>query len=250
MSLSASTGLPTLFASPSGAAAELTVPPRLASWMRRDHPDQVRLSAYLDSLDPLVRPILEVDEGPLVLELTVALPDGSDLLTGGRDLDNFLSPIVHRFGPSRFVAAIGRKIQGTVSTLRLGLAAPADPNALETWEHQTVAISVDDMTSAWKRDLAAGLDAATEELPPGGVELHVSFSGARRKLTRGNWHEYWKPTVDALGRILGEENPARPYHPKDDRITSLAFHRKIEGEGRTIHVHLWWRSAPTHDAAP
>jgi hypothetical protein len=49
------------------------------------------------------------------------------------------------------------------------------------------------MTSAWKWDVAAGLPSDTQELPPGPVELHVSFRGVRPKLMKGNWHEYWKP---------------------------------------------------------
>ena len=228
MSLSSSDRPPTLFANPAGAAWELTIPPRLTSWMKKDHPDQVRLGEYLDSLDPLVRPILEAAQGPMVLELTVGLPAADHLLTGGRDLDNFLSPVVHRFGPSRFVAAIGHKVQSTISTLRLGEATPLDPASLTGWHHSRVTATVDDTLPAWKQHIAAAINPDAEELPPGPVELQISFTGARRKLACGNWHEYWKPTVDALGRILGEENPARPYHPKDDRITMLGFHRLIE----------------------
>jgi hypothetical protein len=250
MSVSPSSGQPILFASPSGSAWELTTPPRLASWMKRDHPDQVRLGAYLGSLEPFVRPILEAEQRPLIVEFAVALPSGNDLLTGGRDLDNFLSPIVHRFGPSRFVAAIGRKVQGTVSTLRLGAATPADPPSLTAWHHAIVSTTADDMTPAWKQELAAAIQADADELPPGAVELQVSLKGARRKLAGGNWHEYWKPTVDALGRILGEENPARPYHPRDDRITSLGFHRVVAGESRAVEIELWWRAAPISESSP
>jgi hypothetical protein len=249
MNGAASNRPPAMFASPSGTASALRIPPRLATWMKKDHPDQVRLGAYLDSLDPLVRPILEADEGPLVLELSVGLPDEQSLLTGGRDLDNFLSPIVHRFGPKRFVAAIGRKVQGTSSTLRVGPARPADEAIVSGWKHAAISTTVDDMTPAWKQELAAALPADTRELRDGPVELQVSLRGARQKLVSGNWHEYWKPTVDALSRILGEENPARPYHPRDDRITSLGFHRVIEGEGKAIQIELWWRTAPTLESS-
>ena len=217
--------------------------------MKKDHPDQARLGAYLDSLAPLVRPILEADPRPLVLELTVGLPENQTLLTGGRDLDNFLSAIVHRFGPKRFVAAIGRKNQGPNSTLHLGPARPADPSRVVGWNHAAVSIAVDDMTPAWKHEVAAAFSDDTRVLPDGPVELQVSFRGSRKKLVSGNWHEYWKPTVDALGRILGEENPARPYHPRDDRITSIGFHRVIEGEGKAMQIELWWRPAPTLESS-
>jgi hypothetical protein len=72
--------------------------------MKKSHPDQVRLGAYLDSLDPLFDLFSKRSRGALALELRVGLSDVRDLLTGGRDLDNFLSPIVQRFGPTRFMA--------------------------------------------------------------------------------------------------------------------------------------------------
>lgn len=239
-----------LFAAPSGPASELTLPPRLASWMRKDHPDQIRLGAYLDSLNPLVLPVLEAEVSTLALELRVGLSGAQGLLTGGRDLDNFLSPIVHRFGPRRFVAAIGHKAQSSTSTLCVGPARPASAVLVAGWHYAVISATADDMSLAWKEEVASALPVETQELPPGPVEMHVSFRGARQKLMKGNWHEYWKPTIDALGRILGEENPIRPYNPRDDRITSLGFHRVIEGSGKPMRIHLWWRSATLPVAAP
>src|SRR5258708_5132253 len=146
-----------LFSAPSGSVSQLTLPPRLASWMKKDHPDQVRLRIYLDSLEPLVRRVLEAEARPLVLELCVGLADGQDLLTGGRDLDNFLSPIVHRFGPSRFVAAFGHKSQSSTSTLRVGLAQLADAEMVASWHHAAVSVTANDMSTAWKQEVAAAL---------------------------------------------------------------------------------------------
>jgi hypothetical protein len=201
-------------------------------------------------LDPLIRPVLEAEPIPLALELCVGLSGAQDLLTGGRDLDNFLSPIVHRFGPRRFVAAIGHKLQSPTSTLRVGPARRANAAIVAGWHYAVISATADDMSLAWKEEVASALPVETQELPPGPVEVHVSFRGARQKLMKGNWHEYWKPTIDALGRILGEENPTRPYNPRDDRITSLGFHRVIEGSGKPIRIDLWWRSATLPVASP
>jgi len=170
------------------------------------------------------------------MELSVGLSNAQDLLTGGRDLGNFLFPIVHRFGPRHFVAAFGHKVRRLRSTLRLGVAVPADASLVAGWHHAAVSTGFNDETAAWKHEVAAALPLDAAELPPGAVDLQVRLQGGRRKLLTGNWQEYWKPTIDALGRILGEENPMRPYHPRDDRITNLGFHRFIEGSGTQIQL--------------
>ena len=57
-----------------------------------------------------------------------------------------------------------------------------------------------------------------------------------------NWANLWKPVVDALGPVLGEGS--RPFHPQDDRVVQLAFHRQIiQGLGHEIRVEVWWRGA-------
>jgi hypothetical protein len=60
--------------------------PRLASWNKADHPDQVRLRAYLDDTEALLA-ASRVD-GPWALRLDVGLPAARDLLDGA-DLDNY-----------------------------------------------------------------------------------------------------------------------------------------------------------------
>jgi hypothetical protein len=83
---------------PGTPSVPLAVTPMLASWDRHDHPSQRVLSAFLDSLEPLVRPALAQLASPVVLALEVGLPTGTQLTSGGRDLDNYLFPIVARFG--------------------------------------------------------------------------------------------------------------------------------------------------------
>jgi len=56
-------------------------------------------------------------------------------------------------------------------------------------------------------------------------------SGCRSSMTGlrwgRNWASLWKPLIDAVGPVPGED-PARPFHPHDDRIVSLALHHTID----------------------
>ena len=40
---------------------------------------------------------------------------------------------------------------------------------------------------------------------------------------------FWKPTIDALDRLLGRTLPDREWHPRDGRIIELGLHRTIDG---------------------
>ena len=82
--------------------------------------------------------------------------------------------------------------------------------------------------------------AADSPLPPGPVTLCVSFGVSSRR----NWSALWKPAIDALGPVLGIQDPRGPFHTDDDRITSLALHRTIDDT--LIHdvaLEAWWSSA-------
>jgi hypothetical protein len=75
------------FARPGSRPLRLPGPPRLASWEKAGHPDQVLLDEYLDETDELLRPHYGMLSGPLALRLDVGLPAGVGLLDQ-RDLDN------------------------------------------------------------------------------------------------------------------------------------------------------------------
>lgn len=107
-----------------GEAVVLPGPPPLASWNRRDDAAQVALGTYLAALEALVRPALERQSDSLALEVTVGLPADVDLISGGRDLDNYLSPIVDWLGRERFVSGRGRKIHSETSSVVIGPAKP------------------------------------------------------------------------------------------------------------------------------
>ncbi|MDT5370739.1 MAG: hypothetical protein QOC62_5170 [Mycobacterium sp.] len=74
------------YARPENEAQQLRVAPRLASWNKAGHPDQVRLRAYLDDTEGLLA--ASRTNGPWALRLDVGLPPGRDLLNMA-DLDNY-----------------------------------------------------------------------------------------------------------------------------------------------------------------
>ncbi len=64
----------------------------------------------------------------------------------------------------------------------------------------------------------------TSPLPAGAVELDLSFTvGSGR-----TWLNLWKPTIDALGPLLGQDDPKRHWHPRDGRITRLGLHSQVD----------------------
>jgi hypothetical protein len=77
-------------------------------------------------------------------------------------------------------------------------------------------------------------------LPPGPVDIHIAFRVGPHR----NWANLWKPAIDALGGVLGVDNPARPFAPRDDRITELGLQHSIDPSlGHAVQVGVWWRSA-------
>ncbi len=77
-----------VYSRPQGPEIDLPIPPRIAKWVGKASPLQRPLTEYLDSVEKLIQTANVPDEG-LTLDLTVGLPEGTDLLLSG-DLDNYL----------------------------------------------------------------------------------------------------------------------------------------------------------------
>jgi hypothetical protein len=43
-----------------------------------------------------------------------------------------------------------------------------------------------------------------------------------------NWLNLWKPTIDALGQILGNDPTGAPWNPLDGRIVELGLHNTVD----------------------
>jgi hypothetical protein len=86
----------------------------LESWNAADHPDQRRLRSYLDEVEALINACVPATSDHLALELIVGLRKTVDLLSGGRDLDNYVFPIARRAGPNADASAGNRRRSVTV----------------------------------------------------------------------------------------------------------------------------------------
>jgi hypothetical protein len=66
-----------------------------------------------------------------------------------------------------------------------------------------------------------------------------------------NWSTLWKPAIDALGPVLGIQDPAKPFRPDDDRIVDLAMHCTIDDAlVNDVEIEAWWSLSATPATAP
>lgn len=128
------------------------------------------------------------------------------------------------------------------SALTIGPAVLEDQARADRWSHAAARVTASSATAAWKRQLADALaaDARVQLLPAGPVAVHLGF----RVSPQRNWATLWKPAVDALGGLLGLEDPGRRFHPRDDRIVQLGLQQVVDPSiGHAVHIHIWWRAA-------
>jgi hypothetical protein len=216
------------------------ITPLLASWEKSTHPAQVRLRAYLGEIASALSP-LPLD-GPLFLHLDIDVQDPARLLRH-YDLENYLTPL---FGAkwlpaSRFVLVSARKFVGGGSRIAYGVATPCIASEEQGWSHFAINAGRGAMHHDWKERIRSGLAASNPSpIPPGPARIRIAWRCAASR----NWCVLWKPTGDAMGPVLGNANPERPYQLNDDRIIDLEFHRLVdESLNHDVVVEMWWRSA-------
>jgi hypothetical protein len=226
-----------------GNAIVLRAVPQLASWDRAGSPGQVRLAQFLAEVDVVAGPSVVGAAGPLALELVVGAVPGATLDRDGRDLDNYLFPIVQRLGATRFTAVFGRKAYGA-STLAIAPAVPVEHVVAPQF---AVTLKGSYIEQRWKQALRDRLlQAGAGTAPPGPLAVDIAIATGPGR----NWANVWKPLIDSLGPLLGE-NPHRPFHPNDDRITALSlFHRVDATLGHDVEVALWWAADRASVQAP
>ena len=209
-----------------------SVKPQLASWDRAGHPSQVKLARFLAHVDAIAAPVLAAVSGRIAAELIVGFGDRVSLTDGGHDLGNYLFPVAQRLGPQRVAAIFGRKIHGP-SSLAVG---PAQPDTAEPAPQFSTRMAGSHERNEWKQTLhdRLAVHAATIDPGPAGLTIALTTGPGR------NWASLWTPLIDAFGPVLGED-PARPFHPRDDRIVSLALHHTIDtGIARDVIIDAWW----------
>jgi hypothetical protein len=222
----------TLYCRPAHRIA-LTVKPQLASWDFAGSPGQVRLGDFLDHAEAAAAPTIAAIDGLLAVELTVGLRGELALTSGGRDLDNYLFPLAQRLGPTRIVAMFGRKVRGP-SFLAVGQAQPDHVVSSPQFSAQIAGSYVREEWKVALRERLLQVQAAVPAVGAIGMTIGITTGPGR------NWTNIWKPLIDAFGPILGE-NSGRPFHPNDDRITSLAMHHNVNNAiGHDVIITAWW----------
>jgi hypothetical protein len=209
------------YARPEGDGHLLRVSPRLASWEKVDHPDQVRLRAYLDDTEALLADS-RID-GPWALRLDVGLLSGRDLLDMA-DLDNYAYPLACRVRDLNQVSVWCTKQHNEQSFVRIEPAREVPPPSTEAQVAKTTASAT---TLAYKEQIYAAV-AGAAQLPAGPVKLELSFVVGPRR----NWLNLWKQTIDSLDPLLGRTDPDRAWHPLDGRITELGMHLTVDPAAR------------------
>lgn len=224
---------------PVPANVPLPTAPRLESWDAAGSPSQSALTTYLRELEQLAAPLVASTDGDLAFALDVALPPGTDLLDQ-RDLDNYFLPAVRHLTKTLgrpFVSVSGTKQHGSTSFFGIGPAQTAGPADLgDTHRARTTASSE---TAAFKQQIADALRAA-QPVPSGPVALDIVFGVGPAR----SWMNLWKPTIDALGALLGVSSPARPWHPQDGRVVRLSLHCLIDAAlGNDVDLFIVARRA-------
>ena len=220
---------------PDAQSMPIAVRLRLESWDAKAARSQIELGEYLDHVESLVASELASIDGPAAIALTVGVGTERSLTSGGGDLDNYLLPVVRRLGAAQFNAAWAIKHRGA-SAICVGPARAIPPP--RAWGVCAVTTTASADTRAFKEQVAAAVPAL--EAAEGALEVQISY----RLSARRNWSTLWKPTIDALGGVLGIPDPARRFRPNDDRIVRLGLHRTIdESLGWNIAIGICWRRA-------
>ncbi len=204
---------------PIPATVPLPTAPRLESWDAAGSTSQVALASYLRELELLAVPLIASTDGALAFSLDVALPPDTDLLDQ-RDLDNYLFPAVRhlmKVTGRPFVSVTGSKQHGATSSFGIGPVRAATPAGPGTGHELRTTASAG--TSAYKQQIADALTNA-RPVPPGPVALDIVFGVGPTR----SWTNLWKPTIHALGALLGASSPVRPWHPQDGRVTRLSLY--------------------------
>lgn len=205
----------------------LDVEPALASWDRPETTGQLRSQTFIEHACSLVSESIAAVPDPLALRLDVGLPESVSLLAL-HDLDNYLFPLVPILSKRT-----GRQFASVWATKRHAAESFIQAGPTEAVPEATGGIAFDVHTSAssgsteFKEQIRDQITSA-EPLPDGGVALQIGFVVGPTRA----WPNLWKPTIDALGRILGHDEGAREWNARDGRITELGLHCVVDPSRR------------------
>lgn len=203
--------------------SRLHVAPAVASWDRAVSPGQARFAAFLDDVGGAIGEPVRALRDPLALRLDVGLPSQVPLYDR-HDLDNYLFPLVPKLTARlgrEFASVWATKSHAASSTARVGPAVVAEPpDGVYAFDVTTTASAT---TTAYKQQVRDQV-AAARPLPGDAVHLHLAFVVGPHRA----WPNLWKPTIDALGPIVGRDPGVSEWNTRDGRITDLGLHRTID----------------------
>jgi hypothetical protein len=190
--------------------------------------------AFIDYACSIVDNSIAATPDPLSIWLDVGLP-GEVPLLALNDLDNYLFPFVPILGKRvgrRFTSVWASKRHAATSYLAVGQSLDvADPGGECAFWVET---SVSYEKAAYKEAIRDQLTAA-RRLPDGAVALQLAFVVGPGRA----WANLWKPTIDALGPILGRDENAQEWNIRDGRITALGLHCTIDPDhGQDVGIAI------------
>ncbi|MEQ4209625.1 hypothetical protein [Actinopolymorpha sp. B9G3] len=217
---------------PDAQPVGLGLRPRLASWDASGHPAQVELRHYLEYASAALSPQLQTLRAPWALRLDVGLPEPVPLLDQ-HDLDNYLYPLARHLSSKTsesLVSAWCTKQHGSESSVRVEPAEPAERADSARLQVRTTESAG---TVAYKEQIREQIRSQAP-LPDGPVMLELAFVVSRR-----NWLNLWKPTLDALDPLLGRTHEDRDWHPRDGRIVELGLHVVEDASvGHSVEIQI------------
>lgn len=215
--------MPVFYARPEAAGRALSVAAAVGSWDKSGSAGQNRSSMFVDEVRSVITDQVATAPAPLALRLDIALPDTVPLLDH-HDLDNFLFPLVPKLTAGtglQWASVWATKRHGRTSSVVVSQTVlVADPGGVVACQVRTTSSS---QSTAFKEEIRNQI-CTFSPLPDGGVALQLAFTVGPRR----SWPNLWKPTIDALGVILGHSPGSHEWNPRDGRITELGLHGVVD----------------------
>lgn len=209
--------------------------------IRRGESDPAALARLAEVLTRLTGELSPLPSSPLplFLHLHVQVPREANVLHG-YVLENFLTPLfgARWLSAARFSLVIATKDTTAPSRLSVGLASSPSSSSRKGPSGCKAIPTAAPGSQEWVEQLRRALTrAGSVPLPEGPVHLQVRLRCGPDR----NWVALWKPAGDAMGPILGYDRSRNPYHPRDDRLTRLEFHRRTdEAIRKAVEVEYLW----------
>jgi hypothetical protein len=193
------------------------------------------IEEFVAGLEPILAAARhQSNYAPLGMQLAVALPKGSELLSGNV-LHTLLEPLATAIALPQIRYAGAVKAHRPVSALCIGPVgiATSDPSG---WNHARA--RCDDVSAAAQRAFGRRIASQVTATRWGAIRLELSI---RTGILR-DWITTWKPLIESLVAILGRRRDAQEFDIEDGRIVVLSLHHDVDPLlGNVVDVDVRWR---------